>query len=44
MLNSEQELAPGIDTWTMDSKPPLIADADGKYPVPMPGMNKDREY
>ncbi|HEY2953074.1 MAG TPA: Gfo/Idh/MocA family oxidoreductase, partial [Verrucomicrobiae bacterium] len=44
MLNSEQELAPGIDKWTMDSAPPLIADADGKYPVPMPGMNKDREY
>ncbi len=44
MLNSDQEYAPGADKFTMDSPPPLKADADGKYPVPMPGLKKDREY
>jgi predicted dehydrogenase len=44
MLNSPHEFAPDIDQWTMDSPPPVVADADGKYPVPMPGIKKDREY
>jgi predicted dehydrogenase len=44
MLNSDQEYAPGVDKWTMDSPPPLKADADGKYPIPMPGIIRDREY
>lgn len=44
MLNHTHEYAPGIDKWTMDSPPPVLSDADGKYPVPMPGLKKDREY
>src|SRR3954470_14097842 len=44
MLNDDREYAPGIDKWTNDSPPPVIADADGKYPVPMPGVKKDREF
>lgn len=44
MLNCEHEFAPTVDQFTMDSAAPLVADADGKYPVPMPGKNKDREY
>jgi hypothetical protein len=28
----------------MDSPPPIVADADGKYPVPMPGKTTKREY
>ena len=44
MLNSEIEYAPDADKWTMDSPPPVLADADGKYPVPRPGILKDREY
>ena len=43
-LNSEHELAPNADKFTMDSPPPILADSDGKYPVPMPGLIKDREY
>jgi predicted dehydrogenase len=43
-LNHEHEYAPGCDTWTFDSKPPLVADKDGRYPVPMPGITKQREY
>ncbi len=44
MLNCEHEFAPGVDGLTMDSPAPLQADADGKYPVPMPGEKKSREY
>jgi hypothetical protein len=44
MLNHPIEYAPGIDKWTMDSPPPVASDAEGKYPVPMPGLKKDREY
>ena len=44
MLNHPHEYAPDIDKWTMDSPPPVLADAQGLYPVPMPGLKKDREY
>lgn len=44
MLNCEHEMAPGLDKLTMDSPAPLQADADGKYPIPMPGIIKKREY
>jgi len=44
MLNSEHEFAPGADKLTMDSPSPLPADAEGKYPQPMPGITKKREY
>ena len=44
MLRSEVEYAPGVDKFTMDSPPPLVADADGKYPIPQPGLLGDREY
>jgi predicted dehydrogenase len=44
MLNHEHEFAPNADSLTMDGPAPLVADADGKYPVPRPGINKKREY
>ena len=44
MLNCPHEFAPGIDELTLDSESPLKARPDGKYPVPMPGLVKDREY
>lgn len=44
MLNSEEEYAPGADKLTMDSPAPLQAGADGKYPVPQPGLVTKREY
>jgi len=44
MLNDDMEYAPGIDKWTMDSPPPIVADKDGKYPVPMPGKTTKHEY
>jgi len=44
MLNCEHEMAPGLDTLTANSPAPVKADANGKYPGPMPGINKKREY
>ena len=44
MLNHEHEYAPGLDKLTMDSPAPLRSDADGKYPIPMPGQIRDREF
>jgi predicted dehydrogenase len=44
MLNCEHEFAPGVDKLTMDGPAPLRAGADGKYPVPQPGIIKTREY
>jgi predicted dehydrogenase len=35
---SEVELAPGLDQMTLDSKPPVMPDAQGRYPVAMPGF------
>jgi predicted dehydrogenase len=44
MLNCEHEMAPGLDQITEDSPAPLQADANGRYPVPMPGITRKREY
>ncbi len=44
MLNCPHEFAPNVDKFTMDSPAPLKADSEGKYPVPQPGVLKDREY
>jgi hypothetical protein len=44
MLNSPHEFAPDVDRLTMDGPAPLKLGADGKYPVPEPGIKKDREY
>ncbi len=44
ILNSDHEMAPGLDKLTMDSPAPLRANSEGRYPVPEPGIVKDREY
>lgn len=44
ILNSDHEFAPGLDKITLESPAPLQANADGKYPVPMPGITRKREY
>ncbi len=43
-LASPHEYAPNADKLTFESAAPLKADAEGKYPVPQPGIVKDREY
>jgi predicted dehydrogenase len=44
MLACKHEFAPGVADLTKDSEAPLHADADGRYPVPRPGIVTDREY
>jgi len=44
ILNCEHEFAPDVDKLTMDSPAPLLPGADGKYPVPRPGIVRNREY
>ncbi len=39
-LASQVELAPGLDQYTMDSNPPVMPDAQGRYPIAMPGVTK----
>lgn len=44
MLNCEHEFAPGVDKLTMNGPAPLLLNDSGKYPVPQPGIVKNREY
>jgi hypothetical protein len=44
MLNCQHEFAPDVDKMTMDSPAPLQLAANGRYPVPEPGVKTDREY
>lgn len=44
MLNCPFEFAPGVDKLTLDGPAPIHEDANGRYPVPLPGVNRDREY
>ncbi|MBN2128822.1 MAG: Gfo/Idh/MocA family oxidoreductase [Sedimentisphaerales bacterium] len=39
-MASNLELAPGLDNFTMDSDAPVMPDANGNYPVAMPGKTK----
>jgi len=40
ILNCDHEFAPDVDKLTVDGEPPLKKEADGKYPIPMPGLKK----
>jgi predicted dehydrogenase len=44
MLNCEHEFAENLEQLVIDGPAPLRADANGRYPVPMPGINTSREY
>ena len=39
-LASNLELAPGLDQFTLESKAPVEPDAQGRYPVAMPGQTR----
>jgi len=39
-MASNVELAPGLDQYTMESNAPVMPDAQGRYPVAMPGSTK----
>jgi predicted dehydrogenase len=44
ILNHPHELAPMVGQFQADSPAPVLADAQGRYPVPQPGKTVDREY
>jgi predicted dehydrogenase len=44
ILACPHDMAPGAGEFTEKGPAPVMPDADGKYPVPMPGKNRDREY
>jgi predicted dehydrogenase len=44
ILNSEHEFAPNVDKLTPTSEAPLKPNEQGRYPVPQPGITKNREY
>jgi len=44
MFNCEHEFAPDLDKMTSGSPAPVLALADGSYPVPQPGLLTKREY
>ncbi|MCA9190538.1 MAG: Gfo/Idh/MocA family oxidoreductase [Planctomycetales bacterium] len=43
-MDFDHEFAPGVDKLTMESEAPVKPDAQGRYPVPMPGLVTEREY
>jgi hypothetical protein len=44
ILNCDHEFAPDVDKLVIDGPAPIQASADGKYPVPQPGITTKREY
>jgi hypothetical protein len=39
-MNSNLELAPGLDQLTTDGQAPVMPDANGRYPIAMPGQTE----
>jgi predicted dehydrogenase len=44
MLKDTHEYAPNVPTMTMDGPAPVMPDANGKYPIPQPGICTKTEY
>ena len=44
ILNFDHEFAPDVDKLTPEGPAPVVADASGRYPIPLPGINTTREY
>ncbi len=44
LMAHDHEFAPGVDKLKLDGPAPLLADANGKYPIPMVGTNGLYEY
>jgi predicted dehydrogenase len=40
MLECPDDMTAGVDKLTLDSPAPLVADAEGRYPIPQPGKYK----
>ncbi|MDA0750573.1 MAG: Gfo/Idh/MocA family oxidoreductase [Verrucomicrobia bacterium] len=44
IYNHDHEFAPNADKLTLQSDAPLAKNPDGRYPIPQPGIVRDREY
>jgi predicted dehydrogenase len=44
ILNCTHEFGPDVDKLTMKGPAPLQTNPDGRYPMPEPGIKRDREY
>ncbi len=44
MRNCPHQFAPDVASLSVDGPAPVMPDADGKYPVPQPGILRDVEY
>ncbi len=44
IVNLKHEFAPDLDKLAFDGPAPLLPGADGKYPVPQPGLVTQREF
>ena len=44
IFNCPHEFAPSVDALTYESPAPLASNEDGTYPVPLPGILRDREF
>jgi hypothetical protein len=44
IMSHDDEFAPGVDKLKLGGPAPLIANAEGKYPVPQPGLITKTEY
>jgi predicted dehydrogenase len=44
ILNCTHEFGPDVDKLTMNGPAPLQTNPNGKYPMPEPGIKRDREY
>ncbi|MCC7476741.1 MAG: Gfo/Idh/MocA family oxidoreductase [Pirellulales bacterium] len=44
IFNSKHEMAPGLADFAPGAPAPVTPDKHGKYPVPTPGVNREREY
>ena len=44
LIKHDHEFAPEADKLVLGGPAPLLADKDGKYPLPMPGKTTKREY
>ena len=44
MLNCEHTMAPNVKELMLEGDSPLLPDEDGFYPIPEPGVKRDREY
>ncbi len=44
IFNHDHEFAPNLDKLTLTAAAPVPAGDTGKYPIPLPGINANREY